>query len=90
MGFEFKSDQPDNKMVDNTTRLSVNNQLVGEHAMATIIEDDLTQATFAEGEEEQLAIQFIEETGLYSKFLLYCGIQEQLKNLKLSVATPNE
>ena len=90
MGFEFKSDQPDNKMVDSVTRLSVNNQLVGEHAMATLIEEDLTQATFAEGEEEQLAIQFIEETGLYTKFLLYCGIQEQLKNLKLSVVTPNE
>jgi len=90
MGFEFKSDQPDNKMVDSVTRLSVNNQLVGEHAMATLVEEDLTQAVFAEGEEEQLAIQFIEETGLYTKFLLYCGIQEQLKNLKLSVATPNE
>ena len=90
MGFEFKSDQPDNKMVDSVTRLSVNNQLVGEHAMATMVEEDLTQATFAEGEEEQLAIQFIEETGLYTKFLLYCGIQEQLKNLKLSVATPTE
>jgi len=90
MGFEFKSDQPDNKMVDSVTRLSVNNQLVGEHAMATLVEEDLTQAVFAEGEEEQLAIQFIEETGLYTKFLLYCGIQEQLKNLKLSVVTPNE
>ena len=90
MGFNFISDQPDNKMVDSTTTLSVNNQLVGEHAMATIVEEDLTQATFAEGEEEQLALQFIEEVGLYSKFLLYCGIQEQLKNIKLSVATPNE
>jgi hypothetical protein len=102
MGFNFISDQPDNKMVDNTTTLSVNTKLVGEHAMATFTETDnttqsgndetmdLTQATFAEGEEEQLAIQFIEETGLYTKFLLYCGIQEQLKNLKLSVATPNE
>ena len=79
MGFEFKSDQPDNKMVDSTTTLSVNAP-----------KEDLTQAVFAEGEEEQLAIQFIEETGLYTKFLLYCGIQEQLKNLKLSVATPNE
>jgi hypothetical protein len=79
MGFEFKSDQPDNKMVDSVTTLSVNAP-----------KEDLTQATFAEGEEEQLAIQFIEETGLYTKFLLYCGIQEQLKNLKLSVVTPNE
>ena len=90
MGFNFISDQPDNKMVDTKTTLSVNNQLVGEHAMATIVEEDLTQATFAEGEEEQLAIQFIEENGLYTKFLLYCGIQEQLKNLKLSLATPTE
>lgn len=79
MGFQFKSDQPDNKMVDSKTTLSVNAP-----------KEDLTQTVFAEGEEEQLAIQFIEETGLYTKFLLYCGIQEQLKNLKLSVATPNE
>jgi hypothetical protein len=79
MGFEFISDQPEQKLVDNKTTLSVNST-----------EENLTQAVFAEGEEEQLAIQFIEETGLYTKFLLYCGIQEQLKNLKLSVATPNE
>jgi hypothetical protein len=79
MGFNFISDQPDNKMVDTKTTLSVNQT-----------EENLTQAVFAEGEEEQLAIQFIEETGLYTKFLLYCGIQDQLKNLKLSVATPNE
>jgi hypothetical protein len=82
MGFEFISDQPEQKLVDNTTTLSVNTP--------TIVEENLTQAVFAEGEEEQLAIQFIEETGLYTKFLLYCGIQEQLKNLKLSVATPTE
>ena len=79
MGFEFRSDQPDNKMVDTKTTLSVNET-----------EDNLAQAIFSEDEEMRLAIQFIEETGLYSKFLLYCGIQEQLKNLKLSVATPNE
>jgi len=89
MGFNFVSDQPDNKMVDSVTRLSVKEtdnttQSGSDETM------DLTQAVFAEGEEEQLAIQFIEETGLYTKFLLYCGIQEQLKNLKLSVATPNE
>jgi len=90
MGFNFISDQPDNKMVDTKTTLSVNAKLAGEHAVATLVEEDLTQAVFAEGEEEQLAIQFIEEVGLYSKFLLWCGIQEQLKNIKLSVATPNE
>jgi len=79
MGFEFKSDQPDNKMVDSVTTLSVNQT-----------EENLTQDIFAEGEEEKLALQFIEETGLYTKFLLYCGIQEQLKNLKDSLATPTE
>jgi hypothetical protein len=79
MGFEFKSDQPEQKLVDSKTTLSVNQT-----------EENLTQAIFAEGEEEQLAIQFIEETGLYTKFLLYCGIQEQLKNLKVSLATPTE
>ena len=89
MGFNFISDQPDKKLVDNTTTLSVKEtdnttQSGSDETM------DLTQATFAEGEEEQLALQFIEETGLYTKFLLYCGIQEQLKNIKLSVATPNE
>jgi hypothetical protein len=79
MGFNFISDQPDNKMVDTTTTLSVNET-----------EDNLAQAIFSEEEEMRLAIQFVEEVGLYSKFLIWCGIQEQLKNLKLSVATPNE
>ena len=79
MGFEFKSDRPDNKMVDSVTTLSVNQT-----------EENLTQDIFAEGEEEQLAIEFLEENGLYAKFLLWCGIKEQLKNLKLSLATPTE
>jgi len=79
MGFNFVSDQPDNKMVDSVTTLSVNQT-----------EENLTQPIFTEGEEEKLAIQFLEETGLYTKFLLYCGIQEQLKSLKDSLATPTE
>ena len=79
MGFEFKSDQPDNKMVDTKTTLSVNQT-----------EENLTQDIFAEGEEEQLAIEFLEENGLYAKFLLWCGIKDQLKNLKLSLATQTE
>jgi hypothetical protein len=79
MGFEFKSDQPEHKMVDSVTTLSVNQT-----------EENLTQDIFAEGEEEQLAIEFLEENGLYAKFLLWCGIKEQLKNLKLSLATPTE
>ena len=53
-------------------------------------DENLTQDIFAEGEEEKLAIQFIEENALYTKFMLWCGLQEQLKSLKDSVATPNE
>jgi hypothetical protein len=74
MGFEFKSDQPEQKLVDNTTTLSVNKP-----------EDNLTQPIFAEGEEEQLAIQFIEENALYTKFMLWCGLQDQLKKLSESI-----
>jgi len=79
MGFEFISDQPEQKLVDNKTTLSVNKT-----------EENLTQDIFAEGEEEKLAIQFIEENALYTKFMLWCGIQDQLKNLKDSLATPTE
>ena len=55
-----------------------------------VVEEDLTQPIFTEDEEQKLAIQFLEETGLYAKFLLWCGIQEQLKSLKDSLATPIE
>ena len=64
--------------------------LTGEQAVATIVEEDLTQPIFTEDEEQKLAIQFLEETGLYAKFLLWCGIQEQLKSLKDSLAITNE
>lgn len=82
MGFEFKTDQPDKKMVDTKTTLSVNE--------TTIVDENLVQEIFAEGEEERLAIQFLEENALYSKFLLWCGIQEQLKSLKDSLVTTIE
>jgi hypothetical protein len=49
------------------------------------VEEDLTQPIFAEGEEEKQALDFILEFGLYNKFLLWCGIQDQLKNLKNSL-----
>ena len=84
MGFEFKSDQPEKQLVDSKTTLSVNNNV------EVVSENDLTQPIFAEGEEEKLAIQFIEENELYVKFMLWCGIQDQLKNLKDSLATTNE
>ena len=82
MGFEFKSDQPNNKMVDSKTTLSVNEP--------TIVEEDLTQPIFAEGVEEKLALDFILENDLYQKFMIWCAIQDQLKTIKLSLATPIE
>jgi hypothetical protein len=82
MGFEFKSDQPNNKMVDSKTTLSVNEP--------TIVEEDLTQPVFAEGVEEKLALDFILENDLYQKFMIWCAIQDQLKTIKLSLATPIE
>jgi len=82
MGFNFVSDQPEKQMVDTKTTLSVNEP--------TIVDKNLVQEIFAEGEEERLAIQFLEENALYSKFLLWCGIQEQLKSLRDSLATTTE
>jgi len=90
MGFNFISDQPEQKLVDNKTTLSINNQLVGEQAVATIVDDNLVQDIFAEGEEEQLAIEFLEENGLYAKFLLWCGIKDQLKKLKDSLVAEED
>ena len=90
MGFEFKSDQPEQKLVDNKTTLSVNQSKSGAYEEFGPSDSDLTQDIFAEGEEEQLAIEFLEENGLYAKFLLWCGIKDQLKNLKDSLATPTE
>jgi hypothetical protein len=106
MGFEFKSDQPEQKLVDSKITLSENeltpkiveftpynppaNAKSGAYEEFGTGDNNLTQDIFAEGEEEQLAIEFLEENGLYAKFLLWCGIKEQLKNLKLSLATPTE
>ena len=82
MGFEFKSDQEPKQLVDSKTTLSVNEP--------TVIEENLTQDIFAEGEEEQLAIEFLEENGLYAKFLLWCGIKDQLKKLKDSLVAEED
>jgi len=76
MGFIFKSDQPEQSLPPvKVTTLSVNEP----------VEENLTQEIFAEGEEEKLAIQFIEENELYTKFLLWCGMQDQLKKLNNSL-----
>ena len=53
----------------------------------TIVEENLTQITYTEGEEGQLAIEFLEENGLYSKFLLWQGVKEQLKKLREDLAS---
>lgn len=53
----------------------------------TIVEENLTQIAYTEGEEGQLAIEFLEENGLYSKFLLWQGIKEQLKKLREDLAS---
>ena len=99
MGFEFKSDQEPKQLVDSKTTLSVNQVTIteidntttsGEDNFELVSDNDLTQPIFAEGEEEKLAIQFIEENELYVKFMLWCGIQDQLKNLKSSLASTNE
>jgi len=85
MGIVFKTEEqrnPTNEVsiveVDNTTQSGSDETM------------DLVQDIFAEGEEEKLAIQFIEENALYTKFMLWCGIQDQLKNLKDSLASPTE
>jgi hypothetical protein len=72
MGFEFRSDQPVQSMpAVSTTTLSVNEPT----------EENLAQPILSEEEEMRMAIQFIEENELYTKFLLWCGIQDQLKKL---------
>ena len=50
------------------------------------VEENLTQIAYSEGEEGQLAIEFLEENGLYSKFLLWQGIKEQLKKMREELA----
>lgn len=51
------------------------------------VEENLTQIAYSEGEEEKLALQFIEENGLYSKFLLWQGVMEQLRKLREDLAS---
>jgi hypothetical protein len=79
MAFIFKTDQPQTETPSvTTTKLSV----VEENE-----EQDLVQRIFTPEEEAKLMIDFIEDNGLYAKFLLYCGLQEQLKSLKGSLET---
>jgi len=81
MGFNFVTDgKMESLPAESTTTLSTNET-------PELVVEDLTQEIFAEGEEEKLAIQFIEENELYTKFLLWCGVQEQLKKIKESLGT---
>ena len=50
-----------------------------------LVVEDLTQSVFEEGEEEKLAIRYIEETAQYQKFMLWCGLQDQLQKLTDSI-----
>jgi hypothetical protein len=50
------------------------------------VEENLQQIAYSEGEEGQLAIEFLEENGLYTKFLLWQGIKEQLKKMREELA----
>ena len=94
MGFEFKSDQEPKQLVDSKTTLSVNQVTITEIDNTTTSGSDetmdLVQPIFEDGEEEKLAIQFIEENELYVKFMLWCGLQDQLKKMKDSLVSTNE
>ena len=50
-----------------------------------LVVEDLTQPIFAEGEEEKLALQYLEETQQYQKFMLWCGLQDQLNKINESL-----
>jgi hypothetical protein len=73
MGFEFKSDQPEQKLVDNKTTLSVNEPVI----------ENLTQPVLTEEQMINYALQFIEENNLMVKFMIWVEIQEQLSQVNL-------
>lgn len=52
-----------------------------------VVEENLEQIVYSEGEEGELAIQFLTENGLYAKFMLWQGVMEQLKEIRNSLDT---
>jgi len=48
-----------------------------------VIEENLTQPVLTEEQTKEYAIQFIEETELMVKFMIWVEIQEQLKQVNL-------
>ena len=90
MGFNFISDQPEQKMVDTKTVLSVNEtpvlgRIPKNRAKKTKVEEveDLTQPIVDEEQLKEYAMQFIEESELMVKFYIWIEIQEQLKQINL-------
>jgi hypothetical protein len=73
MGFEFKSDQEPQKLVDNKTTLSVNEPVI----------ENLAQPVLTEEQMINYALQFIEENNLMVKFMIWVEIQEQLSQVNL-------
>jgi hypothetical protein len=73
MGFEFKSDQEPQKLVDNKTTLSVNEPVI----------ENLAQPVLTEEQMINYALQFIEENDLMIKFMIWVEIQEQLSQVNL-------
>jgi hypothetical protein len=50
-----------------------------------VVEENLTQSVLSEKQECQMMSDFIMENELYQKFLLYCGVREQLAQIKLDI-----
>lgn len=91
MPIVFKTEEERNPISPVLGRIPKNRttKLVGEQAVAILVEDDLTQSIFDEGQEEKLALEFVMEYNLYHKFMLWCGLQDQLKSLKDSLEIQN-
>jgi hypothetical protein len=49
------------------------------------VEEDLTQSVLSLDNECEMMSDFLVENGLYQKFLLYCGVKEQLAQIKLEL-----
>jgi len=68
--------------MDNSNK-TPNITLVGEHAVAYIVEEDLTQSVLTDEQEKELALEFLMENELYQKFLMWIDIKNEIeKNVK--------
>lgn len=87
MPIVFKTEEERNPTTPVLGRIPKNRniELIGEQAVATLVEENLVQPIFTEEQEQKLALDFVIEFNLYHKFLLWCGLQEQLQSLKDSL-----